>query len=161
MDSVLWTISVLLWTITMILTAFWRIWMLCTVSILLTFSYCCFRKTVSNHYFQKKVLLIAFSSTYHNWLKNLSFTQFLLIKGYRNTAQKMKFSIKDFFIFCAVKVFSMKRVGDFVPFVEWFKTQRGSSSWILLVLFNDRKPWTNCFTKGSSHCSFGRATFST
>ena len=58
-----------------LLTALWRIWMLCTISILLTFSYCCFRKDVSNHYLQKKVLLINFS-------KISIFSHFLLIEGY-------------------------------------------------------------------------------
>ena len=75
MDSILWTILALLWTITIILTVLWRIWMLCTISILLTFSYCCFRKDVSNHYLQKKVLLINFS-------KISIFSHFLLIEGY-------------------------------------------------------------------------------
>ena len=43
-------------------------------------SYCCCRKVVSNNYFLK-VLLINFISTCPDWLKNFSFTHFLLIKG--------------------------------------------------------------------------------
>ena len=44
-------------------------------------SHCCFRKAVSNNYFQK-FLLINFISTCSNWLNNFSFTHFLLMKGY-------------------------------------------------------------------------------
>ena len=57
-DSILLAISVLLWTITIILIALWRIWMLCTISILLTFSYCCSRKAVSNHYTARKIIFL-------------------------------------------------------------------------------------------------------
>ena len=84
-----WTISVLLWTITIInfnpaleslltkddlnFTNFLinRV-MGCSTK---GDSHCCFRKAVSNNYFQK-FLLINLSSTCSNWLKNFSSTHF-------------------------------------------------------------------------------------
>ena len=76
-------------------------------------SRCCFLKAVSNNYFQK-FLLINFISTCSNWLNNFSFTHFLLIKGYGK--------------------YSLWKESVTTLFVEWFKTARESSLWILLVL---------------------------
>ena len=42
-------------------------------------SYCCFRKTVSNNFFQQ-VLLINIISTYANLLQHFIFARFLLIE---------------------------------------------------------------------------------
>ena len=75
--------------------------------------HCCFCKVVWHSYFQK-FLLINFTCTCSNWLKNFSFTHFLLIKGYGKYSQWKELVI--------------------APFIEWFKTVRESSSWILLVL---------------------------
>ena len=127
----------------------WRTWVLWTILILPTFSYCCFCKAVSNHYFQKKVLLINFICTYHSWLKNFRFTHFLLIKGYGK--------------------YSFRKESVIAPFADWFKTERVvlmnfiSTYRNLLktcsfLTFNERKPWAECSTKWSSHCSFPRAT---
>ena len=44
-------------------------------------SYCCFRKAVSNNFFQQ-VLLINFISTYANLLQHFIFARFLLIEDY-------------------------------------------------------------------------------
>ena len=119
---ILWTISVFLWTITVInfnrASENLDLWM---ILILLTFSYWSFCKAVSNH--QKKFSLINFISTYHNWLKNFSFTHFLLIKGYGK--------------------YSPRKVSVITPFGEWFKTPRELSSWIFLVLIQIRlKPFS-------------------
>ena len=75
--------------------------------------HCCFCKVVWHSYFQK-FLLINFTCTCSNWLINFSFTHFLLIKGYGKYSQWKELVI--------------------APFIEWFKTVRESSSWILLVL---------------------------
>ena len=154
---IVWTISVLLWTITIInfnraleslrtkedfkFTNFLtnRV-MRCSTK---DASHCCFRKAVSNNYFQK-FLLINFTSTCSNWFSNFSFTHFLLIKGYGK--------------------YSLRKESVIAPFVEWFKTARESSSWILLVLraicstisFFLTFGWSNwlstgCSTKGASH----------
>ena len=109
-------------------------------------SHCCFRKAVSNNYFQQ-FLLINFTSTCSNWLNNFSFAHFLLIKGYGK--------------------YSLRKESVIAPFAEWFKTARESSSWILLVLraicstisFFLTFGWQNrlstwCSTKGASHCFF-------
>ena len=64
-------------------------------------SYCCFRKAVSNNFFQK-VLLISFFSIYANLLKHFVFPRFLLIENYEK---------------CAIRKDSV-----IVPFVEQFKT---------------------------------------
>ena len=78
-------------------------------------SYCCFRKAVSRNYFQK-VLQINFISAYANWLKNFSFTHFLLIEGYRKYYLRKELVI--------------------APFVERFKaaTLRKSSKWTFFLL---------------------------
>ena len=115
-----WTISVLLWTIAII--NFNRAleslrtkdnfsfsnFLINTVMRCSTkgASHCCFRKAVSNNYFQK-FLLINFISTCSNWLKNFSFIHFLLIKGYGK--------------------YSLRKESVIAPFVEWFKTARESS----------------------------------
>ena len=62
----------------------------------------------------QKFLLINFTSTRSNWLNNFSFTHFLLIKG--------------------CEKYSLRKKSVIAHFVEWFKTARKSSSWILLVL---------------------------
>ena len=124
---IVWTISVLLWTIT--IRNFNRaLGILCTkddfnfTNFLINramrsstkgASHCCFRKAVSNNYFQK-FLLTNFTSTWFNWLSNFSFTHFLLVKGYGK--------------------YSLRKESVIAPFIEWFKTERESSSWILLVL---------------------------
>ena len=118
---IVWTISVLLWTITIInfnraleslrtkedfkFTNFLtnRV-MRCSTK---DASHCCFRKAVSNNYFQK-FLLINFTSTCSNWFSNFSFTHFLLIKGYGK--------------------YSLRKESVTAPFAEWFKTARESSS---------------------------------
>ena len=64
-------------------------------------SYCCFRKTISNNFFQK-VLLISFISTYANLAKYFIFPRFLLIGGYEKCALRKGLTI--------------------ATFVEWFKT---------------------------------------
>ena len=48
-------------------------------------SYCCFRKAVSNNFFQQ-VLLINLISTYANLLQHFIFARFLLIEDYRKCA---------------------------------------------------------------------------
>ena len=117
---ILWTISVLLQTITII--NFKRaLESLCTkddfnfANFLIKgvtgcstkgASHCCFRKAVSNNWFQI-FLLINFISTCSNWLKNCSFTHFLLIKGYGK--------------------YSLRKESVIAPFVEWFKIARASS----------------------------------
>ena len=81
-----------------ILTVFWGIWALWTISILLPFfsdrvrgcpmegaSYCCFCKAVSNNFFQQ-VLLINIISTYANLLQHFIFARFLLIEDYGKCA---------------------------------------------------------------------------
>ena len=70
-------------------------------------SHCCFCNAVSNNCFQF-FLLINFISTYSNWLKNCSFTHFLLTKGYGK--------------------YSVRKESLNAPFVEWFKRARASSS---------------------------------
>ena len=115
-----WTISVLLWTIAII--NFNRALEILRTKDDFSFtnflinrtmrcstkgaSHCCFRKAVSNNYFQK-FLLINFISTCSNWLKNFSFIHFLLIKGYGK--------------------YSLRKESVIAPFVEWFKTARESS----------------------------------
>ena len=111
-------------------------------------SYYCFRKAVSNSYFQK-VLLINFISTYANWLKNFSFVHFLLVEGYRK--------------------YYLRKESVIAPLVERLKTAtlRRSSKWIFLVLIAiclnlsvlliDRRQWREYSTKGSSNCCFRRA----
>ena len=121
---IVWTISVLFWTITIInfnraleslrtkddfnFTNFLinRVMRFSTKGA----SQCCFCKAVS---FQK-FLLINFISICSNWLNNFSFTHFLLIKGY------VKYTVRKELVI--------------VPLVEWFKTARQSSSWILEAL---------------------------
>ena len=117
---IVWTISVLLWTITIInfshpleslrtnddfnFTNFLiNSVMRCSTK---GASHCCFHKAVSNNYFPK-FLLINFTSPCSNWLKNFSFTHFLLIKGYGK--------------------YSLRKGSVIAPFVEWFKTARESS----------------------------------
>ena len=127
--NILYTISVLLWTITTInfhralknlysiddfnFTNFLidRV-MGCSIK---GASYCGFRKAVSSNYFQK-VLLINFISTYANWLENFCFAHFLLIEGYRK--------------------YYLRKESAIAPFAERFKTAilKKSSKWIFLVL---------------------------
>ena len=75
-------------------------------------SHCCFRKAVSNNYFQK-FLQINFVSTCSNWPNNFSFTHFLLVKGYGK--------------------YSLRKESVIAPFIEWFKTARESVAWILFA----------------------------
>ena len=112
-------------------------------------SHCCFRKAVSNNYFQK-FLQINFVSTCSNWLNNFSFTHFLLVKGYGKH--------------------SLRKESVIAPFIEWFKTARESAAWILFAQLYlqfaqplhfslplaDRLS-TGCFTKGAGRCSFHKA----
>ena len=118
---ILWTISVLLWTIAII--NFNRAleslrtkdnfsfsnFLINTVMRCSTkgASHCCFLKAVSNNYFQK-FLLINFISTCSNWLNNISFTHFRLIKGFGQ--------------------YSLRKESVIAPFVDWFKTSRKSYS---------------------------------
>ena len=120
---IVWTISVLLWTIT--IRNFNRaLGILCTKddfnftnffinramrSSTKGASHSCFREAVSNNYFQK-FLLINFTSTCLNWLSNFNFTHFCYGK------------------------YSLRKESVIAPFIAWFKTARESSSWILLVL---------------------------
>ena len=123
---IVWTISVLFWTITIInfnraleslrtkddfnFTNFLinRL-MRCSTK---GASHCCFRKAVSNNYFQK-FLQINFVSTCSNWPNNFSFTHFLLVKGYGK--------------------YSLRKESVIAPFIEWFKTARESVAWILFA----------------------------
>ena len=56
-----------------------------------------------SNYFQK-FLLINFISTCSNWLNKISFTHFLLIKGFGQ--------------------YSLRKESVIAPFVEWFKTSK-------------------------------------
>ena len=93
---ILWIISVLLWTIT-ILNLNSALENCCFMDVFnfINFlsdgviqcfakgsSYCCFLKAVSKNYFQK-VLLINFTGTYSNLLNHFIFAYFLQIEGYR------------------------------------------------------------------------------
>ena len=58
-------------------------------------SYYCFRKAVSNNFFQK-VLLINFISTYSKLLKHFIFACFLLIEGYEQGALRKELIVAPF-----------------------------------------------------------------
>ena len=128
--NILWTISILLGTITIINfhRAFKNLCAMgdfsCTnflINIVMGCStkdanYCYFHNAVSNNYFQK-VLLINFVCTYANWFKNFSFAHFLLAGGYQKYSLQIELVI--------------------VLFIERFKTAATlgkSSKWIFLVL---------------------------
>ena len=53
-------------------------------------SYCCFRKAVSNNFFQK-ILLINYIGTYANLLQHFIFARFLLIENYGKCAHWSQF----------------------------------------------------------------------
>ena len=110
---ILWTISFFLWIITV--TNFNYTWENLGTMDEFNFSNFQFMLLLQSGFKpRKKVLLINFISTYHNWLKNFTFSHFLLIKGYRK--------------------YSIRKESVISPFVEWLKAPRESSSWILLAL---------------------------
>ena len=136
--SIAWTISVLLWTITIInfnpaleslltkddfnFTNFLIIRVMrCSTK---GDSHCCFRKTVSNNYFQK-FLLINLPSTCSNWLENFSFTHFPTNtpRGFHvETTWKQsfprRFNVESTWCVCRVYSLSLQKELVIDPFVE-------------------------------------------